>query len=611
MPGMIKGRLLAILMLFAVLLPALPAGAADPNPASIQSTRGAWPLYRQWNRAETQHFAQWIEHIYDMKRNGTVEQRLAKLEQVLTDPEMNLLLDPAFAGDRSNPQLDLETIRSMHQIVDCAKLTISLSAYYSYMRGLPWMHTSIRSGDGSDIRTAPYNVPAGTFSSFDYSNTHQFFVDVVHGFCTGNYRVEPFRTGGDISDTVPVAVDRRFLIPGTIFYMDGHVLILAKTDDQGELYFMDSTTSPTRGIYTQHNFNAVTGIVPAKSGAPEEAYAGCYRGFRVQRYPIAEVDETGTVLKVRRRTDAEMKEFGFSTEQYEKLAELIRTQKIREGNLSLGSLHEFIRCRMRTAKSIDPGEVIRRFADEFLATLRHRETLVQQGWADVQANGPITFPDGQRSGNAFDATGRWGEFASAEIDANLRMRYYEMLSALESALEWFEHRPDYVVFARREVRTWTPVALACVLKDLKTRVFLSKTFTYRNSAGNPMRLSLYDVEKRLFDLSFDPNQPPELRWGAPMNSREAATAKDSPTALPDGSTMPMWEAYKRQTFYRTLTFRESEESYLRDMATEGFSVRYKLDQQLAKRWNIERPPALLPFVAQGLAPNLQHTASRW
>ncbi|NCQ29229.1 MAG: hypothetical protein GW802_17650, partial [Armatimonadetes bacterium] len=71
---------------------------ADPNPPSVHSNQGAWPIRRQWNVAETQHYAEWVQRIYYMKTKGNVDQRTAKLEHILTDPEMNLLLDPEFAG---------------------------------------------------------------------------------------------------------------------------------------------------------------------------------------------------------------------------------------------------------------------------------------------------------------------------------------------------------------------------------------------------------------------------------------------------------------------------------------------------------------------------------
>src|SRR5690606_4078801 len=175
----------------------------DPNPASIHSDKGAWPLYRQWTPDEVRHYSKWVQNIYTVKSTGTPKQRLAKIEAVLTDPEMNLLLDPAFAGDPSNPQLDAASMHAMHTILDCGKLTVSLGSYYAYRRGLPWMITYVRSVDGTDLRTAVKNEPVTYSSSFDYTSTHQFFVDAVTGFCTGNFRVEPTAAKAEWSDTVP------------------------------------------------------------------------------------------------------------------------------------------------------------------------------------------------------------------------------------------------------------------------------------------------------------------------------------------------------------------------------------------------------------------------
>ena len=166
-------KVLRPVVLLLMVLSASFAGAAaqDPNPATLHSTRGAWPLYRQWNRAELHHFAAWISHIYDRKANGNPEQRLAKLERVLTDPEMNLLLDPAFLGEPANPQVDLASIRAMHRIVDCHKLVMSLAAYYSCRRGLPFMFSTVRSSDGTDIRTAFSTIPDRKSTRLNSSHT--------------------------------------------------------------------------------------------------------------------------------------------------------------------------------------------------------------------------------------------------------------------------------------------------------------------------------------------------------------------------------------------------------------------------------------------------------
>lgn len=572
--------------------------AEDPNPASLHSNRGAWPLYRQWNAAEIRHFSEWIENIYHVKTTGTLEQRMAKIEAVLTDPGTNLLLDPEFAGEPCNPQLDRVTMQAMHSILDCGKLTISLGSYYAYRRGLPFMTSYVRSGDGADIRTAAYNIPGGCASSFHYPSAHAFITDAICGFCTGNYRVEPDCERAELSDTVPVAIDPRYLMPGCLYYMDGHVLILGHVDEYGELYFLDSTTAPSRDIYTHNGFNAVTGITP-KGAVADRAFGGCYRGFRMFRFPIAETDSDGLVTTVRRMTDDEMRQLGYSLEQYERLQELGDRGQIQERGLKLTSFHDFVRVRLRTANQIDPVKVLQASAERLRNSLLAREAHVQAAWNEVQANGPIEFPEGNRVRNVFNARGRWGDWSSATPDVDLRLAFAHTMNWIRSAAALFEADPEYVSLdslSRKAV--WTRTDLARVLVDEKNSIFRTTTFEYVNSAGESVTLSLADVEARLFSLSFDPNHPPELRWGAQPGSAEAATAPESPTPLPNGKMIAMAEAYQLEAYYRTLSHRDSDESYLAGMFTTGYPKPDPVDAELAAWAKGQPSPPLMPSIGR-------------
>lgn len=569
------------------------AATEDPNPPTLHSTSGAWPISRQWTPEETHHYATWIEHVYMVKTKGTVEQRIGKLERVLTDPEMNLLEDPAFLGEGSNPQLPTETIRAMNSLMDCGKFTAFMPAYYAYRRALPWMTAVVRSGQG-DIRTSPFNTPVGAANSFTAGSVGQFFGNAVGSFISGNYRVNLDGPNAEQSDTVPVALNRQFLIPGCINYIDGHCLILASVSDYGELRFINCSTTPTRDIFTYNGMNTVSGI-PPRGEDPSNPWAGCFQGLRVLRYPIAETDANGRVTRVRRRTNEEMKPFGFSTEQYDAIREIYTHQFIVEGELKPKSFHDFLRLRMKSVDTIVPVRFMEECADELLEAYVLREQFVQDAWREVRAHGPITYPENRSNENIFQALGRWETWSSPSSDVDRRNKYFYLADWMEYALRLYELVPaslDKTGLERYTIQSQSDLAVALLAE--KNRIFAERSMEYTNSVGNKVRLSLLDIEQRLYDLSFDPNHPPELRWGAPEGSEgseERASAPETWTPTPGGRKIARDDAYRRQAYYRVLGQRETDASYLSDMFTTGFPVRDKLDAQVGK-WGPTHPPVV-------------------
>ncbi len=586
--------LLLVMIVSAPVLVGTPAFGEDPNPASIHSDRGAWPLYRQWNLVEQDHFAVWIGRIYERKAHGTVTQRLAKLEHVLSDPDMNLLLDAAFAGTPCNPQPGMDSIRAMHQVVDCHKLAMSLGAYYACRRGLPFMFSYVRAVHGGDTRTADATVPVGTVSSFDYPSAYQFFVDATKGTCTGNLRVSPFGANSELSDTCPVAIDRDHLIPGCLYYLDGHVLVLAKVEPTGNVRFLEANVSTTRDLYTYSSLNAVTGITQKHSENKANPYEGCFHGFRVFRFPIAETDATGKVIHVRRRTDAEMKEFGFSTEQYEKMEALVKDGKIKENGLELGSIHQFIRYRMRGPEPLPVARMIRDYAAKAQAHLVKRDAAVQAAWADVRANGPIEYPDKGAEWNIYNAGGRWGQFSTALTDTEFRADYFDFMDEMDAVIQWLDVQCTYLNLEGFNIHAiWSPSDLAWAFIAEKNRVFKATAFDITDSNGTKKTLTLLELEPRLFDLSFDPNHPPELRWGM-RPDRDGIAVPESCTPVRGGKTASMMAAYNQQAYYRSLMQREIGETPFYDAPVAGFPVRQVISEYLWPKWRGHPTPPLVP-----------------
>jgi hypothetical protein len=247
---------------------------------------------------------------------------------------------------------------------------------------------------------------------------------------------------------------------------------------------------------------------------------------------------------------------------------------------------------MKTVDSISPLKFMEQYVDELLDAYKFREDFVQDSWREVRQNGPIVYPENLDDDNIFQAKGRWETWSSPSSDVDRRNKYFYLADWLEYAIRWFGILPKFVDLTGLEkynIRSQADLALALVAE--KNRLFQEKFMQYTKSNGEKVKLTLADVEQRLYDLSFDPNHPPELRWGAPMGSPERASAPETHTPVPSGARVPMEEAYKKQAFYRSLGQRETTSSYLRSMFTEGFPIRDKLDAQVGK-WSYATAPVI-------------------
>jgi hypothetical protein len=377
-----------------------------------------------------------------------------------------------------------------------------------------------------------------------------------------------------------VALDRQFLIPGIVNYIDGHCLLLAHVSEYGELRFLNCSTTRTRDIFTYNGMNTVSGITP-RGNNPHNPWEGCFQGLRVPRYPLAITDAHGRVTGVRRRTNEEMAEFGFSTEQFDVIREMRTKQHITEGDLRVVGFHDFLRLRMKTVDTLVPAVFMEEYADEILEAYVQREAFVQDAWQDVRARGWITYPEELPNENIFQATGRWETWSSPSSDVDRRNLYFYLADWLEYAIRLHALNPGAIDTTGLEsplVQSQSDLARA--LLAAKNRIFAERCMEYVKSDGEKVRLTLLDIEERLYDLSFDPNHPPELRWGAPPGSEERASAPQTVTPLPDGKKVAMEDAYRWQAYYRSLGQRETDVSCLWEMFTSGYPVRPKLDEQV-------------------------------
>ncbi|MCC6144989.1 MAG: hypothetical protein IT368_14385 [Candidatus Hydrogenedentes bacterium] len=190
-----------------------------------------------------------------------------------------------------------------------------------------------------------------------------------------------------------------------------------------------------------------------------------------------------------------------------------------------------------------------------------------------------------------------------------RNKYFYLSEWMDYAIRWYGIDPGFVDLTGLEkynIRSQADLAKALIAE--KKRAFAERSIQYKNSKGIPVTLTLAEIEERLYDLSFDPNHPPELRWGAAFGSDEMSGAPSRPTPVPGGARVPMEEAYRLETYYRHVGLRETEMSLLRGMFTEGFPVRDKYDTSLTKWFGFYQPSEALKVAQQQAAPALEMPA---
>lgn len=511
-------------------------------PVPLVPATGAWTVKREWNRREIARFVQWITNIYEKKSSGTTRQRQAKLSTIVTDREMNLLLQEGFADDNNDPRKIPEAaINVMNAANACGTLPILTFIYYSAVRGLPVSFTSV-DGHGGDIRYSRGNKPVKRFDPLGHADLATFVRSLFFGdthYTTGNWRTAPDMEG---TDTVPVAVSPESTLPGlTLLYNpDGHGLMVGRVSTTGNVNMLDA--HPDNSITCGQSLASVESVVRA---IPEKGRERWYAGWRMIRLARCVTDAQGKITGIRPYSNAEMRTYGFSDEQFtdilamrKGLPVMINGQPVR-----VESYPEYVRRRLQTAQQLDPARLIDDWANQLHTLFTERATFVSQSWANVLSGGAIKLPDQK---NIYQADGRWEDWSSPSSDCDRKGAYFLGVDQLEQMVRDFDPARSNLVLTGfgRSIRTPRDLALAII--EHKRRAFAARAVTFTTSRGARAWLTLDAIEKRLFLMSFDPNHAPEIRWGASPDSPEAAGYRRIDTPLESGGELSALEAYRKE-----------------------------------------------------------------
>lgn len=420
------------------------------------------PVVRSWPAVNTwnEHFER--EYVQFVERLGqsVAAHRCRTLDACLRSPDSNLLFDPW-----TDSKLELD--------VDCGDLPYVLRGYFAFKRRLPFGFVCEVQGIGPHVRYMSEVTPSRFCQWNQYGSPRAALRRIIGQVHSGMYRMAP---EVETADFYPVEISRFAVRPGTVYYdPNGHVLVVAEVRLDGAVYLMDGHPD---GSLTWKRFGEAFALGGRGQG-------GGFKNFRLQRF------EAGQIVRAQNH---ELPFFDARSQWNKALWQAADKP---------GSYHAWVRQSLAEPAVLrDP---VADFRDQIRALCRDISERVEAVEAAVAAGLPVRSHPGELPENIYGTVGEWEIYASPSRDARLKAAFRELY--------------DGVNGLPRSSPLWPPLRAAWREEAGQPGC----RFTYLNSTEQAVSLGFEEVLARLFLLSFDPYHCPELRWGAPIGSAEAAT----------------------------------------------------------------------------------------
>jgi hypothetical protein len=474
------------------------AKVAPPSKPRPASDRHVWPVDSAWTAGEEALFSAWVRELFWAPRGEDLAWKA--LHEVTSDPERNLLHDHLGWGEDH-----ADTREGLYLKPDCADAPYFLRAYFAWKRGLPFGFRKCSRGGGGK---APWcgtlqsvlGKPAavGDAKPGELGIVQKFFRrTLAWGVHSGNGR-----TAFDNEDTdfYPVELSRRALRPG-IIYADpyGHIFVMiglvpAEGGQPGILYAIDGQPdgSITRKRFWEGNF----------LWNPDPALGGS--GFKAFRPIALERSDAGPQLVA--MTDAQIA-------KHPAYGDISRAQAELDGPGFYDEMDALINPGRR-----DPIAAQREAVLALFEAAKVRVTSVDNGEAhQAKGGGTIAMPNGH---SIFETTGPWENYSTPARDLRLLIAIDVVVGFEDKVARNADVflRPGESMDSLRERLREDRETL---LRDPSLR------FSYTRSDGSTWTLGVADVIARAeaLKVAYNPNDCPEVRWGAPPNSPERKPCK--------------------------------------------------------------------------------------
>lgn len=484
--GRVEGKYTATLTLKGKRLSELEfqIDAAGRRPACTT----AWKTIRSWDPSAETLFSAWVNALF---QGCTEQSSWNALHEVTRDSSRNFLYNHLSLGE--------DDPLSKHGVVmqpDCADNPFFLRAYFAWKFGLPFAyHICNRGSLNQAPRTGQYITNEIQSSAQNPVEAFNIFLrrlkDGVH---SGTARTA---LDDESSDYYPLALSRKNLIPGTV-YADpyGHTLTLVSLtpqakDSPGLLLSVDAQPDGTIAIkrFWKGNFLFTTSGVVGEPG---------FKAFR----PIEYADnKTKAVTNRSLSDDSGFRAFSLEQRRMDAVTFYSRMERI-----------------------INPEPLDAEAALLDLINALHEQLIVRVGSVDnaekyFRQNPGAVIPMPSTASGIFLALGQWENFSTPNRDLRLLIAIDAVAGFPEAASApggLYRMKGSSSAEEKREM-----------LESLLRRKASELSIKYTKSDGSPQKLTIAQVLERRasFEIAYNPNDGPEIRWGAPGNSAERATCR--------------------------------------------------------------------------------------
>jgi len=417
---------------------------------------------------------------------------------------------------------------------DCADLPYVLRAYFAWKNGLPFGYVSqISLMPGTVIPTDPalppldlrYSPIGNRVQARRMLTTRRLaktgeirrnsgpstLRDLTNSVSSAIFRIGPVNERTNLSsDFYSPKLERNSIRPGTVIYDPaGHVAIIYAVEPDGRILYLDAhpDNSITRGSFGRKFVRSRPGqgagfknCRPVQLVGATQELAGEWVGGRIVPSNDASIREFSTTqfYGTNPGPNADWKQarfvwLGINYHFYDYLRHALSTTTLRYNPLNELALMVRGLCTDLNDRAVSV------------------ELAISQGIH--RKSHPVRLPL-----NIYGAQGEWENYSTPSRDARLKTSYRETLERVQEFVRLYDARDPSLDYTGSNLREdlrqiWERESTAC-------QVF------YRTSLGVTVTLSVQEVGRRLYDISFDPYDCIERRWGA-MNRSELAGCTNS------------------------------------------------------------------------------------